>query len=428
MAERVEAPNALMGKPDGPHLFVPELDLEVPTFDDPREDLIPPKARAFKRLRHHVPFNMRGPYKPQWLPPKFFAMYGHQYLTDSTGYVMCFGTKKDGSKCGHQAVNRTPYCANHGGALHPADKRLSSKNVSIDKIEPERIENLDRVQKFMAGFITVKDLEDDEILGAFVRNDDGRPISNTKLGERFQQDMVKELMSRMQKFMQMKLPNMLKVLADLAESDFVEPADRYKAATWLAERVLGKVPDVVFHGSTDQPYERMLALASGSRTDYRNANHVKSQRIPEDFGDVLDATVVDDESDLEPHGDFGPDAMGDGSDGDEYAPASETDSDGASEDTGVVVDAADAPTAAQLAKEARERIKKARTRRFAARAQGVVTKGEPAWLIEYKPIVSKKDGLSAKPKGFRAKLWLPEAQTQAVVDRIREADLAQIGA
>lgn len=412
MTERIEAPDALMGKPDGPHAFVPELGLEVPTFVDPREDLIPDKATVgrFKRVSHHVPFNMRGPYKPQWLSPKFFAMYGHQYLTDSEGYVMCFGLNAAGEKCGRQAVNRTPYCPNHGGALHPADKKLSSKNLSIDKIEPERIEALDRVQKFMAGFITVAELDDDEILGAFVRNDDGRPISNQKLGERFQQAMVKELMGRMQRFMQMKLPNMLKVLADMAESDFVEPADRYKCATWLAERVIGKVPDVVFHGSTDQPYERMLSLASGSRDEHRK--RIASQRVDE-TPDIVDATVVDDEADLEPDMERSP--------GNPVAPTDDESGHGdrADQRTGNEdVDNPAALSAVQLAKQSRERLKAAKTRRFAARFQGVIT-GEPAWIIEYKRLKSGK---------YKAILYPPERQTQAVLDRIRDADLATIGA
>lgn len=416
MAERIEAPSALMGKPDGPHLFVPELGLEVPTFVDPRDDLIVPKARGFKRLSHHVPFNMRGPFKPQWLPPKYFAMYGHNYIIDSGGYVLCMGRNKNGDKCSKQAVNRTPYCPNHGGALHPADKKLSAQNVSIDKIEPDRIENLDRVQKFMAGFITVEELDDDEIMGAFVRNDDGRPISNEKLGKRFQQDMVKELMNRMQRFMQMKLPNMLKVLADLAESDFVEPADRFKAATWLAERVLGKVPDVVFHGSTDQPYERMLSLASGSRDEHRR--RVASARVPE-AAVVVDATVVDETDDLEPDGDYEQNGVAASVDGVQPTPTDANADASSGESTGPDSDDSDSKSRVQLAKEARERIKKAKTRRFAARTQGVVTHGEPAWLIEYKPM---------KSGGFKAILYPPERQTEAVLDRIRAADLQQIGA
>ncbi|AZS12538.1 terminase small subunit [Mycobacterium phage DrLupo] len=427
MTERVEAPASLMGKPDGPHVEVPELGLEVPTYVDPREDLIHPNARGFKRLSHHIPFTMRGPYKPQWLPPKYFAMYGHNYITDAEGYVLCMGRRKDGGKCNKQAVNRTPYCPNHGGALHPADKKLSSLNVSIDKIEPERVENLDRVQKFLSGFLSVEELDDDEVLNGYVRNDDGRPIQSKHLHKRFQQEMTKELMARMQRFMQMKLPNMLKVLADLAESDFVEPADRFKAATWLAERVLGKVPDVVFHGSTEEPYERVLALASGSRDEFRKS--VTSQRVTPTDPSVVDVEVVDDEADLEPTWDNEPDGAGVEVAAEQPSRSDVPDQriphrgnergDSESDSAGVAVDGSgDSKSRADLAKEARERIKRAKTRRFAARSQGVIT-GEPAWLIEYKRL---------KKGGFKVILYPPEAQTQAVLDRIRDADLAQIGA
>ena len=40
----------IMGEPDGPVMFVDELDREVPTFIDPRDDLIPDGYKdRFKR-------------------------------------------------------------------------------------------------------------------------------------------------------------------------------------------------------------------------------------------------------------------------------------------------------------------------------------------------------------------------------------------
>jgi hypothetical protein len=232
----------------------------------------------------------------------------------------------------------------------------------------------------------------------------------------------------MNRFMTMKLPNMLKVLADLAESDFVEPADRYKAATWLAERVLGKVPEVIYHGSTEQPYERMLSLASGSREEHRR--RVISSRPDQR---PLDVAVVDDETDLEPTWDnesSGVGVEGSTSQGGGSSVSDRRDSSERSEGEASGIDQSDSAgnpvddvgttqSPVQLAKEAKERLKRAKTRRFAARAQGVVTRGEPAWLIEYRPM---------KKGGFKAILYPPEAQTQAVLDRIRDADLAAIGA
>lgn len=408
--ERVEAPNSLMGKPDGDYIYVAELGVEVPSFVDPREDLIPTVGgHGFKRLAHHVPFNMRGIFKPQWLPPRHYAMYGHQYRTDTSGYTICASTRADGESCQARAVNRSPYCRNHGGALHPADKKLSSQNVSISKIEPDRIENLDRVQKFLAGFIGVADLDDDEIIGAYVRNGEGRPIANERLGVRFQQEMVRELIRRMNRFMQMKLPNMLKAMTDIAESDFAEPADRIKAAMWIAERVIGKVPDVVVHGTTDKPYEVALArIESGSREEYRS--RVVSERAD---AQPLDVAVVDDETELEPDGDNGSNGVPITVESNGNAVEQ---SGGFRQDSNTRIDL-DGPSRAAIAKAAKDKLKAARTRRFAARSQGIIS-GDVAWLIEYKKM---------KSGGFRAIIYTPEHQTQAVIDRIRDANLT-IGA
>lgn len=417
--ERVEAPAALMGIPDGPHLYVPELGLEVPTYINPRKDLIPKKAWAFKRISHHIPFNMRGVYKPQWLPPRHYAMYGHQYRIDLQGYAMCAGRRiwtDDNRKsdnptvpCSHRAVNRTPFCPNHGGALHPADKALSSKNLSISKVEPERIEKLDRVQKFMSGLLNVADLDDDEVIGSFVRNDQGRAIVTQKMGVRFQQQIVKELMHRVSRFMQMKLPNMVKVLTDIAESDFAEPADRIKAADIVINRTMGKVPDVVFHGTTDKPYEAILhRIEGGSREAYRNrAIAAKENEKP------LDVIVVDDETELEPEVS---DDGNNGSNGAEIPQSGNASGHGdrVSESSGIDYDDVGS---AKVAKEAKDKLKKAKNRRFAARAQGIVN-GDPAFLLEY---------IGPYSYGYKVKIYPPEQQTQAVLDRIRDAELRQIG-
>lgn len=77
----------------------------------------------------------------------------------------------------------------------------------------------------MQGFLKVEDLTDEEIVGAYVLTEDGRRYSNKKMGVKFQQQMVRELHARMNQFMQMKLPTMLKRVADIAESDIVEPDD-----------------------------------------------------------------------------------------------------------------------------------------------------------------------------------------------------------
>lgn len=415
MTQRVEIVDTLMGSPDGPYRFIPALGFEVATYVDPREDLIPKEARGFKRLDYHIPPAMRGHFKPEWLEKSFFLQYGKQYRIDHEGYALCRGQTKAGNECPKTAVNRSPFCPNHGGALHPADKKLSVKNASIGKIDAERIEDLDRVQKFLAGFLTVEDLDDDEIAGGFVRNNDGRPIQTRTMPNTVQRGLVKELIARVNKFMQMKLPNMVKVLTDIAESDFAEPADRIKAAVWIAERQLGKNPEVIIHGQIEKPFETVLdRIMGGSRDEFRKS--IESKRVDQDA--PLDVSVVEDEKDLEPNvaGSNGHDpnpirVRNVDRSGQDVAEVPHDSGNVEDNDTGTA-DVASNHTAPEDIKAARERIKKAKARRYAARSQGVKQGEDIAWLIEWHWLKSSRQ--------FKCKLWAPEQQTEARVAKIRD--------
>ena len=396
----------LIGEADGPWEFHPEFGHSVPTYLDERKDLLPPKHGASVRLNYHVPFAMREHYKPQWLPPKFYAQYGQQYPVDLNGFVVCSAqAAMTGARCRKKAVNRSPYCRSHGGALHPADKRLSANNFMIDKVSVEKKDSLSRVQKFVSGMLPIDELDDDEVLGGFVRDTDGKIVESVRIGAKFHQELVKELVRRMNRFMTMKLPNMLKVMTDIAESDFVEPADRIKAAQWVAERVIGKTPDVIVHAATDKPYESILArLEGGSRDEYRNAIEAAPPGGVRDSG-FIEGEVVEIEGQVfrEDRDDFDDD----GEEGDfGVESGSETESNGESNgkvESGIEsgrIECGEPPkvngsaTAAATvdariadAKARAARLKAAKARRFAMRAQGFATDmANRPWEIEYDEI------------------------------------------
>ena len=156
------------GDADGPDLFVDQLGIVVPTFNDPRNDLIVGKAKAHKRVSHHIPFRMRGFFKAEHWPEQYRAT--STWKEDDNGFIMCAGTNKAGNQCASKAVNRTRFCRNHGGGLHPLDKKISIKNVV--EVPENRIAQLTRTQRFMQGFIPVEDLSDEEIQGMFIYEDD----------------------------------------------------------------------------------------------------------------------------------------------------------------------------------------------------------------------------------------------------------------
>jgi hypothetical protein len=392
-----------LGDADGPYEFVPCLGQEVPTFVDPRHDLISDeRIRKMPKLRWHVPFKMRGIYKPEWLPEQFVAQYGPSIRTDLDGYVLCNGmARKSGKRCVARAIHRSGFCSTHGGALHPADKKMSGETAVIES----RVERLDRCQKVMQGLLPVEDLTEDEIMGGYVEREDGVRVPAFKLGKRWQTELANELNVRVQRFLQSKLPTMVKVVTDIAEGDFVEPKDRLTAAFWAAERVIGKTPEVLVHRE-GKPYESVFeALEVTKREDFRRSNVIdaESDDIDSEYDNIEDAEITDesvDESAVNETTDSATDSQlrhfG------EYAePRDETDRILRERIRKLTTRTVD-PIAE--AKATKERIKKARNRRFAARASGASTLSETPVLIEFKP---RRDGK------FTACLFWPDEITEA---------------
>ena len=313
-----------LGDPDGEARYVESLDLKVPTFVDPREDLVVnrPNIKNVKRLDYHVPFQMRGPYKIEDVPEEWGEILSCMELrTTKDGYVICEGTSEgyrrttqeekdqglgtkvweDARPCTARAVNRTLFCAMHGGALHPADKKMSDK--TIVQI-PDRVAGLTKVQKVLQGFIKIEELTEEEIKGGFIVDDDGQKKYSRFLGPKIEQAMTKELHVRLNAFLKEKAPDMLKVVVDIATNPIAEEADRLKAAIWAYERVGGRTPEVVVHGKTEAPYEQILGgVQSGSREDYRKTissdrGEDQSSGVHSDSGSdssVIDAELVGDD-------------------------------------------------------------------------------------------------------------------------------------
>lgn len=488
-----------MGDPDGPLLYVETLGCKVPTYIDPRTEFITDMKveKRFQRLNYHVPYSLRGYFKfydwPKEFQQKIIDEHGGLQIEgdengfnriNAAGYVLCSGISRSnvphkgyvpGGSCKSRAVNRTLYCAKHGGGLHLADKKISGKTLM--PIPSERIEKLDRVQKFMQGFISAEDLDDDEIQGGFVRNDRGQKIEARYLDKKFETDIAKELHVRLNRFLREKTGLMLNVMVDIAQNDLYEAADRIKAAQWVAERTLGKTPDVVIHGKTDAPYETILdSLESGSRDDYRK--HVASSRLEiGDGSEVKDNTAFekivdaefedlmegeDEESEENSEDNLGENNFeggaepGEGSplyggetyytrgadndseflselqvlerengkgnleDNDQHIKASgesSESSEGQGTETGAAEYAREIEDRKRAAKEQRDRIQKARKRRFAARASGAKTlnggldgkNGTGWWLVEFVPI--------NQGSKYHLKLWPPHMQSPAIVRR-----------
>lgn len=398
------------GDADGPPIWMDELGCEVPTFINERLDLVAQwhgRDKAFQRLNHHVPFKLRGPFQPSDWPEKHSLKMG-KVRTDLSGYVLCTGINRGragrggGQLCKSRAVNRTMFCGAHGGALHPADRKISA--MSVAPMPPDRIDNMDRVQKFMQGFIKLEELDDDEIQGGFVRNSQGMPISGWRLGAKFQGQLTKELHRRLNEFLKTKTSDMLKVMVDIASNDLFEAADRIKAATWVAERTMGKTPDVLVTATTDAPYQSILAgIEASSRESYRESvtsHRVDSAESTDTYLDIVDVEV---EAEVE---------YVDGENGDGEREFSDGGDDGGDGGVSGHADRIEDERARRL--ERAKAIRKAKARRYAARAVGATSLSHQPWLVEF-----VKDTVAGGT--WRMKLWPPDQQTATIVDRIAKS-------
>lgn len=386
------------GDADGPDLYVEQLGIIVPTFINPRNDLIPVQARAYKRVKHHIPFQMRGNFKPEDWPEEYREKV--EWTVDDDGFVLCSAVAaKTNGRCRNKAVNRENYCRNHGGGLHPLDKKISSANVV--EVPESRIRGLTRPQRFMQGFIPIEDISDEEISGMFIYNDDGTRVQSLSLGVKIHQQIAQELHRRMNRFLQTKTASMLSVMVDIAESELVEPADRIKAAQWVAERTLGKTPDVIIHSTTEQPYEAIFeSIDAGSREDYRKKIEEPRLELDRGFHEIFDAEVIEESEDS------------DSGESDPWTASSsptESASNGSLESARRASDNADELQRQQEIKKARAKQKQ---RRYAARAVGATNTHDMPWLIEWK-----------FDKGtFRMKLVCPDEQTQAKLDKVTKSN------
>lgn len=391
------------GDADGPDLYVDQLGIVVPTFIDPRNDLIPPTARAYKRVTHHIPFKMRGFFKPDKWPEDYRNSI--QWQVDDEGFVLCSAVAaKTGKQCANKAVNRENFCRNHGGGLHPLDKKISSQNVVA--VPEDRIKGLDRAQKFMQGFFGIEELSDEEVQGMFIYDDTGRKVQSLTMGIKIHQQIAQELHRRMNRFLQTKTASMLEVMVDIAESDLVEPADRIKAATWVAERTMGKTPDVIIHSSTEQPYESIFqTIDAGSREDYRQKATSTRLELGGEPDEIIDAETLEEpeDSDIRENHQW------------------HTRSENGDTDPGTTLEHARRASEDRDERDRQQELKKARAkqkqRRYAARAVGATTTHDLPWVIEWKFHDSGKNAGC-----YTMLLVCPEDQTPARLDKVNKSN------
>lgn len=115
-------------------------------------------------------------------------------------------------------------------------------------------------RNFMAGTIPFEELDNEEISRMRMRDDNGiftgpKPIISRKQAA----DFRRELHRRVEEKLQEKTIRMFEVIADVADSSASTGAERTRAAQYLIERALGKVPDKVEVTAEVKPWEGTVA-------------------------------------------------------------------------------------------------------------------------------------------------------------------------
>lgn len=298
-----------------------------------------------------------------------------------------------------------------GGVLTECKKCILAKrkaNYQKKKNQQVSDEGLNRVQRFERGFIKPSELSDEEVINSYIRNDDGTIVPNDQIAQRFQAKFSKELSRRITQYIRTKTPRAVEIIFDIADSDLVEPADRLKAATWIAERIIGKTPDVLLTSQVEAPHETIFEnIVTTSRDSHRK------ELEP---GGIIDADVIELEQDSDdgPFSggtggltDFGRSGSGEAEDSPDLE-SQEGDDNSAEENAQQIVDKR------ERAKDLKKRIQEQKKRRFAGRAVGAKSLESQPWMIDWR----------VNQDGLRACLVPPSAQTPAKLAIIQANDAA----
>lgn len=263
---------ATVGFPDGPRQFVPEFGCEVGTFTQSPEDKL--------CLKYHVPLSMRGPFRP-----KDLCNYNEakSYRTNALGYLLCYGVTATGEKCKRKAVNRFPRCEVHGGALHPLDNLVREQ----DTIAGNSPESMSRYQQFLAKYITVEDLDDEEVLNFGFRDSSGRIFKPRNIPRELVNEITKAIYDRALHEIKSNAVEAAKTLASIMMDPNNDANIRLKAAESILDRSIGKAPQQL-NISAGAPWEEIFESITTATREQSRANR----------GNIIDAELAAPDDDV----------------------------------------------------------------------------------------------------------------------------------
>lgn len=113
---------------------------------------------------------------------------------------------------------------------------------------------------FKAGKIPWSELDDEELGRAQLRNKNGvfQGGMPSMVPRELMGDVKRRLLERYNENIQARLLELQSVFLNIAADDTASAADRMKAATYMTERIIGKIPDKVEVTAEVKPWEGMV--------------------------------------------------------------------------------------------------------------------------------------------------------------------------
>lgn len=154
--------------------------------------------------------------------------------------------------------------------------------------------NCTRQECFDQGYLTVKDLDDEELVAGRCRDQSGYIPRNSKKTELIPKekydDMVAEHEARFKQKLRQNLDDMVDIMVDIAKDETAEPRDRFEAAKYIFERTAGRTPETVNVTVRAAPWEALFGDISGVAAITR-AEHKAAQR------GIIDVEYTEEEAD-----------------------------------------------------------------------------------------------------------------------------------
>lgn len=168
--------------------------------------------------------------------------------------------KRRGKPCSVYVIKGTDFCTDHSSADPKERARIRAETAA------KRETGNDRFVALLTGDLAVEELTDEELLRGWPIPSDGdrsgRPPSKIPLA--VHKRCTQELFKRADEKLKEGLIEAVEVMKGLMSNEDSTPADRIKAATWIYERVRGKIPDVIQHVQ-ERPFEVVFTKVEAGR-------------------------------------------------------------------------------------------------------------------------------------------------------------------